>query len=118
MSQKLEVCSLEQLKREHYRVVEWKDLKIAVYFHDQAVYAFEDRCTHNPSPLSGGAIEGDEIICIMHGARFNIKTGAVTMPPARCNLRTFPVSVVDGEVLLVLPPRHKVESSNNPRFIS
>ncbi len=102
MTRKLEVCSLEQLKRERYRVVESGELRVAVYFHDQGVYAFEDRCTHNPSPLSGGAIEGDEIICMMHGARFNIKTGAVTMPPARCDLRTFLVSVVDGKVLLEL----------------
>ncbi len=97
---KIEVCSLEAIKRDHYHVIEVNDLRIVVYFHDQALYAFEDKCTHNPAPLSGGPIEGDEIICTMHGARFNIKTGAVTQSPAQCNLKTFPVSAVNGRVLL------------------
>lgn len=100
MSYQLEVCSLAELKRDHYRVVDVQALRIAVYFHDQQVYAFEDLCTHNPCPLSGGPMDGDEIICMMHGARFNIKNGEVTMPPARKNLRTFPVSVEDGVVWL------------------
>ena len=93
MTHYIEVCTVDELKRDYYRIVEIESLRVAVYCHDDGIYAFEDLCTHNPCPLSGGPIEGDEIICMMHGARFNIKNGEVTMPPARKNLRTFPVSV-------------------------
>ncbi len=102
MSRRIQVADLTQLQAERYRVVCDGALQIAVYYHDGGVYAFEDRCTHNPCPLSGGPMVGDEIVCVMHGARFNIKTGAVTMPPARCDLKTFPVEVEGGEVWLLL----------------
>jgi len=100
MGHLLKICSLEELKRDHYRVIEVEEKRVAVYFHDQEVYAFEDQCTHHPCPLSGGPVVDDEIICMMHGARFNIKNGEVTMPPARRSLQMFSVVVRAGEVLL------------------
>jgi 3-phenylpropionate/trans-cinnamate dioxygenase ferredoxin subunit len=41
---------------------------------------------------------GEEIECVRHGARFNIRTGAVTAPPAYEPVATFPVRVQDGVI--------------------
>ncbi|MBI3284104.1 MAG: non-heme iron oxygenase ferredoxin subunit [Burkholderiales bacterium] len=71
---------------------------IAVYNLDGAYYAIEDVCTHDGGILSGGLWEGEEIVCPRHGARFSIKTGKVTAPPAYEDVACFPVRVEAGMV--------------------
>ncbi len=48
--------------------------------------------------LSEGIVEGDEVICSLHGVRFNLKACAVTAPPAREGVRTSPVRITENEV--------------------
>lgn len=80
------------------RVVDADDVMIAVFNLDGEYYAIEDVCTHDGGELASGAIEGEEIVCPRHGARFNIKTGEVTAPPAYEAVAIFPVRVHDGVV--------------------
>lgn len=56
-------------------------------------YAIEDICTHDGGDLSGGKVEGDNIICPRHGARFCIKTGEALTPPAFEPVSTFAIRV-------------------------
>lgn len=53
------------------------------------LYAFEDRCTHDDAPFDDAPMEGTEIICPRHGARFCLRTGAALSPPAYEPLRLF-----------------------------
>lgn len=55
------------------------------------LYAFEDRCTHDDSPFDDAAMEGSQIICPRHGARFCLRTGEALSPPAYEPLRIFEV---------------------------
>ncbi len=71
---------------------------VAVFNLDGRYYAIEDICTHDGGILTGGALEGDVIVCPRHGARFSIKTGEVLSPPAYEDVTTFPVRVEDGMV--------------------
>jgi 3-phenylpropionate/trans-cinnamate dioxygenase ferredoxin subunit len=48
--------------------------------------------------LTGGSVEGDEIVCPRHGARFSIRTGEALSAPAYEPTETFPVRIDDGEV--------------------
>jgi len=43
-------------------------------------------------------VEGGEIVCPRHGARFSIVTGAALSPPAYEPVASFPVRVDDGIV--------------------
>ena len=61
-------------------------------------YAIEDICTHDGGHLTGGEIEGDQIICPRHGARFCIRTGAALSAPAYEPTATFPIRIENGEV--------------------
>lgn len=74
------------------------DVAIAVFNLDGEYYAVEDLCTHDYSPLEGGEVQGEEIICPRHGARFNIKSGEALTAPAYEPLTTFPVRVENGMV--------------------
>ena len=62
------------------------------------LYAFEDRCTHDDSPFDDAPIEGSEIICPRHGARFCLRTGAALSPPAYEPLRVFEVRQSAGRI--------------------
>ena len=75
---------------------------------DGQVYAIDDICTHSYASLSEGDLDGDEVICPLHGALFSVVTGAVITPPADEPLRTFEVRV-DGDDILVGPEKPPAE---------
>ncbi len=56
--------------------------KFVIAHTTDGFFAVVDECTHDSAPISSGQVRGAEIICPRHGARFDIKTGAVTAPPA------------------------------------
>ena len=65
---------------------------------DGEFYAIEDICTHDGSDISSGCVVDGSIECPRHGARFDIRTGEVTAPPAYEPVDVFPVRVEDGVV--------------------
>ena len=71
---------------------------IAVARSGDAYYAIEDVCTHDGAELTGGAIEGAEIVCPRHGARFCLRTGEALTPPAYEAVRVFPTKVQHGRL--------------------
>lgn len=81
-----------------YKVVWDGDTPIAVYNIDGALYAVEDTCTHDGGDLAGGEVFGFEVECPRHGARFDLRTGAVTKPPAYEPIVSFPVREEDGAI--------------------
>jgi 3-phenylpropionate/trans-cinnamate dioxygenase ferredoxin component len=64
------------------------------------IYAVEDRCSHEAGSLSEGTLDGSEIECPLHSSVFDLRTGAVLGPPARSGIKTYPVVVIDGRVLV------------------
>ncbi len=71
---------------------------VAVFNLGGVYYAIEDVCTHDGGALTGGAVEGEQIVCPRHGARFSIRTGAVLAPPAYEPVASFPVRIESGMV--------------------
>ena len=98
MSDWTDVASADELAPGQYRVVDVDDTQIAVFNIGGEFYAIEDVCTHDYETLTGGCIEGAEIICPRHGARFNIITGEALTPPAYEPVATLPVRVENGMV--------------------
>jgi 3-phenylpropionate/trans-cinnamate dioxygenase ferredoxin subunit len=94
----IRVCTTAELLPGEFRVVYDGDVAIAVFNVDGAHYAIEDVCTHDGGELAGGTIDGYEIECPRHGARFDIRTGAVLAPPAYEPTAAFPVKVENGVV--------------------
>lgn len=41
------------------------------------IYAIQEFCTHEEGPLHEGRLEGNEVVCPWHDARFDIRTGRV-----------------------------------------
>ena len=65
--------------------------KMVVFRLGEEVYALNNACPHNRVPLSSGSVTDRTLRCRAHGARFDLKTGAVLRGPARKPVRTYPV---------------------------
>lgn len=76
---------------------------VAVYLTEEGAYfATADTCTHEDWSLGeDGDLEGNEIVCPLHMARFDIRSGEALCFPATIALATFEV-VVDGGKVYVL----------------
>jgi 3-phenylpropionate/trans-cinnamate dioxygenase ferredoxin subunit len=75
-----------------------KMLPIVLANVDGNVYALEDRCSHQEFPLSDGELDGSDVVCIHHGARFDACTGRNKGLPAIRPVKAFPVEIRDGEI--------------------
>jgi len=84
---------------------------VAVFNIDGGFCATQARCPHRQGPLSEGTVDGSTVTCPLHGAQFNVWTGAVLRGPAKDPLTTFRVTV-DGEVGRVeVPIAHAVQGA-------
>ena len=98
MSDWVTVARSDEIAPGQWQVVDVDGTQIAVFNLEGKYYAIEDVCTHDAGQLTGGAVEGDEIVCPRHGARFSIRTGAALTAPAFEPTEVFPVRVENGEV--------------------
>jgi 3-phenylpropionate/trans-cinnamate dioxygenase ferredoxin subunit len=94
----VEVGPAESIPPGDYASVEVDGTFVAVFNVDGEFLAVEDVCTHDGGGLAGGRVEGDEVICPRHGARFCLRTGRAMTPPAYEPVRTFATRVRDGLV--------------------
>jgi NAD(P)H-dependent nitrite reductase small subunit len=78
---------------------------IALYRIGGEFYATHNICTHEHAVLSEGYIEGQAVECPLHQARFDIRTGAVLSPPATLPIKTYPVKIEEGSILVELAER-------------
>lgn len=85
-----------------HMLVDVGGVDVAVFRLEDGFYAIEDICTHDGTEIASGELEGDEIVCPRHGARFCVKTGAVKCAPAYEDIASYAVRVEDGRVQLAV----------------
>lgn len=96
------VGSTQDYEPQKVKVLRVGGERICVALHEGKFYAFEDRCTHDDGPLGGGPLEGCQIECPRHGARFDIRTGRVTAPPAFTPLEIYQTEVSEDQVYVIM----------------
>lgn len=97
--QKHHLCGADQVTQGMVVRIDLPDgLSMAVYNLDGAYYATDNLCTHGEASLAEGFFEGDNIVCPFHGGMFDIRTGEPTASPCVMPLRTYPVTVEDGQL--------------------
>ncbi len=80
MSEFVKVAQTSDLNPGEKMLVDYDDEEVGLFNIEGQIYAISDVCTHDDGPLVEGKLDGDCIVCPRHGARFNVKTGAQTMP--------------------------------------
>jgi len=92
-----------QLKENEFRIGEVPPGSVllvgdcAVFNIEGGFCATQALCTHRQGPLSEGSLDGTTVTCPLHGAEFNVWTGAVLRGPAKDPLKTYAVTV-DGDI--------------------
>jgi 3-phenylpropionate/trans-cinnamate dioxygenase ferredoxin subunit len=98
MSEWINVFNENALMNGENSVIDVDGTDVAIFKIDDEFFAIEDVCSHDGTEIASGELDGDEIICPRHGARFCIKTGAVKSAPAYEDIHSYPIRILDGMV--------------------
>lgn len=98
MTDWIDVCDSNTLADNENILIDVDGTDVAIFKIKGRFYAIEDVCTHDGAEIASGQLQGDEIICPRHGARFCVKTGAVKCAPAYEDIDTFPIQIESGRV--------------------
>jgi len=74
--------------------------QIAIYNTEKGFFATDLMCTHEDESLEGGIVIDCVIECPLHGGRFNICNGKALSAPVYQDLKTYPVKVENGRILI------------------
>ena len=97
-------CRTDEIEAED--VLRWDhgSATFAIYHGaDGAFYCTDGLCTHEAVHLACGLVMDFEIECPRHGGIFDYRTGRAGRAPACVDLRTYPVRIEDGRVMVDLP---------------
>lgn len=102
MSEFTKVASTAEIPEGGKHYVELDERLIVIFRAAGDLYCLDDVCTHDGGPLGEGQLEGHEIACPRHGARFDIRTGQpLTMPATEATL-VHEVKIEGDDVLVRL----------------
>ncbi len=77
------------------------DLNLALYHLDDGrVFCTDNICTHAFALLTDGWLEGTTIECPLHAGQFDVCTGKGLGAPIEEDLKSFPVRVEGGDILV------------------
>ena len=92
------VMPMAALSSGEMTLVRVNDVDVLVCNVEEQYFAVEARCSHAAQSLATGRLRGHEISCPLHGARFDVRTGACTRAPAQRPIKRFPVFLEAGKV--------------------
>jgi len=75
-------------------------LQIGVFRIDDTYYAISAWCSHQKATMMHGDLDGYELMCPLHGARFDIRNGAALSLPAVRGVDSYKVKV-DGDTIFL-----------------
>ena len=85
------------------RVIETESRRLALCNTGGGFYTIDDVCTHDGGSLDQGTLDGVQIECPRHGARFDVTTGKALCLPAIRPVRTYATRVSGDEIEVELP---------------
>jgi 3-phenylpropionate/trans-cinnamate dioxygenase ferredoxin subunit len=99
----LEVADASELGIGERLYVEIDRDPIVIFNIAGQLFAIADVCSHDNGPVGDGRLDGNEIACPRHGARFDIRTGKVLSLPAIVDIPAYPVRVREERIEVGVP---------------
>jgi methionine sulfoxide reductase heme-binding subunit len=93
------VCQVDEIVDSRAKIFCIDKERIAVYRHDNKLYAIHNVCKHQGGPLGEGKIIDGCITCPWHGYQYLPHNGQ-SPPPFKEKVSTYDVRVMDGKVWL------------------
>jgi 3-phenylpropionate/trans-cinnamate dioxygenase ferredoxin component len=101
VAQWVEACGTDEVDEEDVIRFDHDGRTFAIYRSpDDEFYATDGLCTHEQVHLAGGLVMDNIIECPKHNGRFDYRTGAARGAPVCINLKTYPVKVEAGNVMI------------------
>jgi 3-phenylpropionate/trans-cinnamate dioxygenase ferredoxin subunit len=77
----VKVAKLDDIPDPGKQLLEVEDRLVVLFHVGGEFYCIDDVCTHDGGPLGEGTLDGYDVACPRHGAKFDIRSGrALTMP--------------------------------------
>ncbi len=103
MSQFIKLCKISDIKQGKAKSFIIDDLEIAIINLDSKFFALSNVCPHQHTRIVNNTeaiIEGENIVCPMHGWTFEIKTGKPVYGSGK--LKCFEVEIRNDEIWIKL----------------
>lgn len=100
MGEFVKVASANEIAAGQAELINIKGEEIALFNIEGVFFAVQNACTHEEGPLVEGDIEGHEVTCPWHGARFDVRTGEVLCPPAYEDVHRYNVRLIGTDIEL------------------
>ena len=99
------LCTTAEVLPGENHVSWFGDVPLLVVNLDGDFHALEDKCTHEDFELSAGVVDREkgEVECILHGAKFDVRSGEALCAPAYEPVRKYPLKVENGIVYVREP---------------
>jgi 3-phenylpropionate/trans-cinnamate dioxygenase ferredoxin subunit len=97
------IAGIEDLPNGERIFVDIGEHPIVVFNIAGSYFAIGDVCSHDDGPVGEGDLDGLEVICPRHGARFDLRNGKAVGLPAVIDIPAFPVRVNDGQIEIGVP---------------
>jgi len=99
----IDACGADDVDAEDVIRFDHDGKTYAVYRgEDDRYFATDGLCTHEQVHLADGLVMGKIIECPKHNGRFDYTTGAAKGAPVCVDLKTYPVKIEGGRILLRL----------------
>ena len=87
--------------------------KVAIYRVEGEVFVTDDRCSHGDASLAeDGSLDGCTVECSWHFGTFDIRTGQALASPCTEPIRTYRVTVQDGDVFVEVGSAIRVSAAD------
>lgn len=97
----VDACATDDIEAEDVIRFDHAGRTFAIYRSpDDTFHATDGLCTHEKIHLADGLVMDDIIECPKHNGRFNYKSGAAMGAPVCVNLKSYPVKVEAGRVMI------------------
>ena len=98
-----EIVAVGDLPNGERIFVELDEIFLVVFNIGGMFFAIDDICSHDDGPLGDGELDGYQIACPRHGARFEVRTGQALTLPAVEDISAYPIRINEGKLLVGLP---------------
>jgi nitrite reductase/ring-hydroxylating ferredoxin subunit len=93
-----QVASLDQVPTGKTLVVLIEGNEVLLCHTSEGLFAVDNMCTHAAARLCEGRLRGHRILCPMHGAAFDVRSGEALSRPASVALRSYPIKLVGENI--------------------
>jgi len=108
-------ATLADVRKRGYLTVQLQGNTVALFYHNDQVYAVDNRCPHMGFPLDKGSVRDGILTCYWHYARFDVATGG-TFDQFADDVRVFPVTIMDDDVWVDVSPRSNAVAHQRQRL--